>query len=163
MSADQRSPLVRILSRWRREATPRVLPASCDEIDELEELQGQLVAGSAGSARRTYSGALNAGQKWKKKVTRATTREQMGHAVIELTAWEPAGAQLMPIHEVGQLIVCEVCSAAEQKASAYSQSPPLSLDHYSAHHQALHRLRKFMQISGCSCSCLLVNRSILNV
>ena len=117
MSADQRSPLVRVLSRWRREATPRE-SASCDEIDELEELQGQLLAGSAGeecSARRTYSSALNTGQKWKKKIT---TREQMGHAMIELMALEPAGAQLMPIHEVGQLIVIriEVCSAAEQKA-----------------------------------------------
>ena len=104
MSADRRSSLVGILSRSRREAVPR----QSNELDDFEELQGEIMAGRAGeerSSRRTYSGVLSVGQQWKKKASRSTTREQTGQSVMLMTL-EPAGARLMPIHEVGSLVVC---------------------------------------------------------
>jgi ABC-type lipoprotein export system ATPase subunit len=89
--SSQRSSLVRILSRWRRDETSKETAIP----EEIEELQEGRLASSAGEERRSAR-ALSAGHKWRTKVAKATTREQM----IDLLAMEPTGAQLTPIHEV---------------------------------------------------------------
>jgi hypothetical protein len=97
MSVNQRSPLVSIFSRWRRQAASKEL----EEAEELKEFQRDFVADSAGEEhkeRRSYSRALYFGQKWRKTISKAQNREQM----IDLMVLEPAGAQLAPIHKAAR-------------------------------------------------------------
>ncbi len=109
MAAQQKSSgfmNVLFLSRWRRSAVSDNKPPTSSNQDHDEEVQRLRPrnANEEMASSRSFSNTVMVAQKWKAK-SRLTTREQMGHSVVELVAIEPAGAQLMPIHEVVQVFV----------------------------------------------------------
>jgi hypothetical protein len=96
------SSLLRILSRWKKEASPNQ-PSKPDGVELQEGLE------SMETVRRLYeertlgrrrSGVLGFGQQWKKKALGNTTTQQTRHSMMLLDL-ERTGDTLAPIHEVG--------------------------------------------------------------
>ncbi|XP_062510650.1 transient receptor potential cation channel subfamily A member 1-like [Corticium candelabrum] len=126
MAAQQKSSgfmNVLFLSRWRRSAVSDNKPPTSSNQDHDEEVQRLRPrnANEEMASSRSFSNTVMVAQKWKAK-SRLTTREQMGHSVVELVAIEPAGAQLMPIHELAkQGRVHDVRAILRQTPSAKNQ------------------------------------------